>query len=110
MSATAETVATAKKVEKKPKTAEKLPAVPESKLKLAKRKLAAKPGSIAARRLLRAKLALRRRQNLRRAEKYSKKYLRYNQKIVEAARTAKKAGNIYIPAEPTVAFVVRIRG
>lgn len=99
--------------EKKPKAAadgKKLPAVPESKLKLAKRRVVRRPNVLLARRKLHAVRLLRRKQNLLRAASYTKKYLRLERAVTEQRRTAKKAGNIYIPAEPKVAFVVRIRG
>ncbi|CAO1345749.1 unnamed protein product [Diamesa hyperborea] len=92
------------------KVAKKLPAVPESKLKDAKRKMSTRSKVIKRRRTIVAKTALRRRQNLVRAERYTKMYLKLNREVVEKAREAKKAGNIYIPAEPKVAFVIRIRG
>lgn len=88
----------------------KLPAVPESKLKDVKRKLSSRSKLIKRKRTITAKVALRRRQNLKRAEKYVRTYLKMNKEVVEKAREAKKNGNIYIPAEPRVAFVIRIRG
>lgn len=94
-----------KKVQEK-----KLPAVPESKLKATKVKTIARPGSLHRRRHLLAVKLVRQKQNLLRAAKYAKKYIRMDRDVVEKARAAKKAGNIYIPAEPKVAFVMRIRG
>jgi large subunit ribosomal protein L7e len=88
----------------------KLPAVPESKLKDGKRRLTSRVKQTLRKRVLRSKVLLRRRQNLIRAEHYTKKYLQLKKKVVEDARAAKKAGNIYIPERPRVAFVVRIRG
>lgn len=109
MPAAAKTAAPAAKApaDKKEK---KLPAVPESKLKATKVKTIARPGSLHRRRHLAAVKLVRQRQNLLRAAKYAKKYLRMDRDVVEKARAAKKAGNIYIPAEPKVAFVMRIRG
>jgi large subunit ribosomal protein L7e len=88
----------------------KLPAVPESKLKDGKRRLTTRAKSILQKRITKAKIALRRRQNLTRAEKYTRTYLKLQKDVIEKARAAKKAGNIYIPAYPKVAFVIRIRG
>lgn len=88
----------------------KLPAVPESRLKDGKRRLTTRAKSIMKKRVLKAKVALRRRQNLSRAEKYTKTYLKLQKDVIEKAREAKKAGKIYIPAYPKVAFVIRIRG
>uniref|UniRef100_A0A8D8NQ72 60S ribosomal protein L7 n=4 Tax=Culex pipiens TaxID=7175 RepID=A0A8D8NQ72_CULPI len=114
MPAAAKTAPAAKApADKKAKVAKKekkLPAVPESKLKATKAKVIARPGSLRRRRQLQAVKLLRRRQNLLRAAKYTKKYARMEREVVEKAREAKKAGNIYIPAEPKVAFVMRIRG
>ncbi|XP_055594923.1 60S ribosomal protein L7 [Uranotaenia lowii] len=113
MPATAKTAAAAKAPasgDKKVKEKKKLPAVPESKLKATKAKVFARPGSLLRRRQVQSIKLLRRRQNLLRAAKYAKKYLRIERDVVEKAREAKKAGNIYIPAEPKVAFVMRIRG
>jgi large subunit ribosomal protein L7e len=88
----------------------KLPAVPESKLKDAKRRLATRGKLLLRKRIVRSKISLRRRQNLVRAERYSRKYLQLQKDVIEKAREAKKAGNIYIPAYPKVALVIRIRG
>jgi large subunit ribosomal protein L7e len=97
---------TAKPAEK----AKKLPAVPESKLKDGKRRLAARGKLLLRKRIIKSKIALRRRQNLTRAERYTRTYLKLQKDVIEQARAAKKAGNIYIPAYPKVAFVIRIRG
>lgn len=88
----------------------KLPAVPESKLKEAKRKLTSRSKLLLRKRITKSKVALRKRQNLVRAERYTRTYLKSQRDVIEKAREAKKAGNIYIPAYPKVAFVVRIRG
>lgn len=111
MAPTAKTEKTTPAAGKKPASKDKkLPAVPESKLKDAKRKVSSKSLSIKRKRGITAKVNLRRRQNLCRAEKYAKLYLKMNRDVIEKARAAKKAGNIYISAEPKVAFVIRIRG
>jgi large subunit ribosomal protein L7e len=88
----------------------KLPAVPESKLKDAKRRLSTRGSLLLRKRIIKAKVNLRKRQNLIRAENYTKTYLKLNRKVIDEAREAKKAGNIYIPERPKVALVVRIRG
>jgi len=88
----------------------KLPAVPESKLKDAKRRSTTRGTSTLRKRALGAKLVLRRRQNLLRAERYTRVYLKMQKDVIEKAREAKKAGNIYIQERPKVAFVMRIRG
>ena len=88
----------------------KLPAVPESKLKDGKRRLTTRSKLILRKRIIKAKVSMRRGQNLIRAERYTRTYLKLQKGVIEQARAAKKAGNIYIPAYPTVAFVIRIRG
>ncbi|XP_058125607.1 large ribosomal subunit protein uL30 isoform X1 [Anopheles ziemanni] len=99
---------------KKPKVADatgkKLPAVPESKLKLAKSRALRRPKVLLQRRKLRAVKLLRRKQNLMRAANYTRKYMCMERAVVNERRVAKRVGNIYIPAEPKVAFVIRIRG
>ncbi|KAA0192706.1 Large subunit ribosomal protein L7e, partial [Fasciolopsis buskii] len=45
-----------------------------------------------------------------RAEKYLHEYRRAARREINLIRDAKKAGNFYVPAEPKLAFVVRIRG
>ncbi|VDP94240.1 unnamed protein product [Echinostoma caproni] len=64
-----------------------------------------------------AKKIIQRRRYLRlkriitlRAEKYLHEYRRAEKREVNQIRDAKKAGNFYVPAEPKLAFVVRIRG
>lgn len=88
----------------------KLPAVPESKLKDAKRRLTSRASLLLRKRVIKSKVALRKRQNLVRAERYTRTYLKLNKAVIDQAREAKKAGNIYIPERPKVAFVMRIRG
>ncbi|XP_052899365.1 60S ribosomal protein L7 [Anopheles moucheti] len=88
----------------------RLPAVPESWLKIGKGKKGQRPNLLLHRRKIRAVRLLRRKQNLLRALNYEKTYLKTERAVVQQARIAKEKGNIYIPAEPKVAFVIRIRG
>lgn len=46
----------------------------------------------------------------KRAEKYHKEYRQMYRREIRQSRTARKVGNYYVPAEPKLAFVVRIRG
>ncbi|XP_053569131.1 60S ribosomal protein L7 [Bombina bombina] len=46
----------------------------------------------------------------KRAEAYYKEYRIMYRKGVRLSRMARKAGNFYVPAEPKLAFVIRIRG
>lgn len=47
---------------------------------------------------------------LKRAEKYVREYRNRERDQLRLIRNAKKAGNYYIPPEPRLAFVIRIRG
>ena len=44
------------------------------------------------------------------ANHYYKEYRRMYRTEIQMARMARKAGNFYVPAEPKLAFVIRIRG
>eukprot|EP00088_Acartia_fossae_P067629 TRINITY_DN8458_c0_g1_i1.p1 TRINITY_DN8458_c0_g1~~TRINITY_DN8458_c0_g1_i1.p1 ORF type:complete len:244 (-),score=75.79 TRINITY_DN8458_c0_g1_i1:172-903(-) len=89
---------------------QKLPAVPETILKRRKRQ--------AESRALRAKQALKvkadrkakRTQYFKRAEQYCKEYRKAELDELRLKREAKKEGNFYVPSEPKLAFVIRIRG
>jgi 60S ribosomal protein uL30 len=88
----------------------KLPAVPETVLK--KRKLRAE---------LRAKAIKSKSKNaqdakkkkhviFKRAEQYVKEYRKQQRDLLRLQRDATKVGNFYVPDEPKLAFVIRIRG
>lgn len=104
-SVTKETPKVAKSATKK-----KLPAVPESKLKVQKQRVSARVLKVRRNQKKQATIAIRRQQNLKRAETYAKKYLANEREVIEQYRTAKKEGKIVVPAEPKLAFVMRIRG
>ncbi|XP_019503461.1 PREDICTED: 60S ribosomal protein L7-like [Hipposideros armiger] len=89
---------------------EKVPAVPETlkkkrrnftelKIKRLRKKLAQKTLRKARRMLIYEK-----------AKHYHEEYRRMYRTEIQMARVARKAGNFYVPAEPKLAFVVRIRG
>merc|ERR1712193_604354 len=88
----------------------KLPAVPETILKRRKRQ----SENRAARALALAKSRVARKQKrvdiFKRAEKYVKEYQNHERDELRLTREAKKEGNYYVPAEPKLAFVIRIRG
>ncbi len=44
------------------------------------------------------------------AEKYHKEYSDLDKKLIDEKRKARAAGNIFVEAEPKLAFVIRIRG
>ena len=46
----------------------------------------------------------------KRAEKYVREYRAKENSVIRSRRQAKNAGNFFVPDEPKVAFVVRIRG
>ncbi|XP_055681738.1 60S ribosomal protein L7 [Lutzomyia longipalpis] len=97
-------------VAKKPAEGKKLPAVPESKLKVAKTMSSVKDRALKLKLIKKSKALWRKRENFRRAEKYAQEYKKKERDIIELKRQAKKDGTYYIPAEPTLAFVIRIRG
>merc|ERR1712098_461380 len=88
----------------------KLPKVPESLLKRRKVIKAGKERAIKAVVSQKAKLKLKKKVIFKRAEKYVKEYRSRERDEIRMARQAKKAGNYYVPAEPKLAFVIRIRG
>jgi len=87
-----------------------LPKVPETLLK--KRKQNAEIRATRARQLIQRKKKQQdnRREIFKRAEKYVREYKRQEQDLVRLKRVARAKGNFYVPAQPTIAFVIRIRG
>ena len=88
----------------------KLPAVPETILKRRKRQAAARAeraktvlASARARRVKRVEI-------FKRAEKYVKEYRAKESDELRLIREAKKNDGYYVPSEPKLAFVMRIRG
>ncbi|CAK6438791.1 unnamed protein product [Pipistrellus nathusii] len=88
----------------------KVPAVPETlkkkrrnfaelKIKRLRKKFAQKMLRKARRKLIYEK-----------AKHYHKEYRQMYRTEIRMARMARKAGNFYVPAEPKMAFVIRIRG
>merc|ERR1711970_120296 len=88
----------------------KLPAVPETILKRRKRQQehrATRAANLAKDRVARR---AKRVEVFKRAEKYVKEYRDRERDELRLAREARKAGNYYVPSEPKLAFVMRIRG
>merc|ERR1712179_20920 len=87
-----------------------LPAVPETILK--RRKRAAENRAARAKAVVLAKKVrkTKRVDMFKRAEKYTKEYLAKERDEIRLHREAKKEGSYYVPAEPKLAFVMRIRG
>ncbi|XP_048452267.1 60S ribosomal protein L7 [Rhincodon typus] len=88
----------------------KVPSVPESLLK--KRQAFALMKAKRIKRLLIEKKINRLKRKLiyKRAESYHKEYRQMYRREIRLARMARKANNYYVPAEPRLAFVIRIRG
>merc|ERR1711951_205558 len=86
------------------------PAVPETLLK--KRKRAAESRALRAKEALKSKVTKKTKkvEVFKRAEKYCKEYRTKELDELRLKREAKKEGNFYVPAEPKLAFVIRIRG
>ena len=88
----------------------KLPAVPETILKRRKRQAenkAARAKAAVASKVARHK---KRVEIFNRAEKYVKEYRQQERDEIRLAREAKKEGSYYVPGDPKLAFVMRIRG
>ncbi|KAK1172772.1 60S ribosomal protein L7-like [Acipenser oxyrinchus oxyrinchus] len=88
----------------------KVPAVPESLLKRRKAFAAMKARRI--KQMLSEKKVRKERRKLiyKRAEFYHKEYRQMYRREIRLSRMARKVGNYYVPAEPKLAFVIRIRG
>jgi large subunit ribosomal protein L7e len=88
----------------------KLPQVPETLLK--KRKIRADLRARALRNKAKSvKTAKDRKVEIfKRAERYINQYRRQQRAEISLRREARKAGNYYVPDEPRLAFVMRIRG
>lgn len=52
----------------------------------------------------------KRRQIFKRAVKYQRQYQGVERDEIEKLKAARRAGNFYVPAQPKLAFVIRIRG
>jgi len=94
----------------KPTGSKKLPAVPESVLKRRKKNVVSKAlqlkNAAKDRRLARNKRV----KIFKRAEQYVKEYRQKERDEIRMSRQARNKGNFYVPAEPKLAFVIRIRG
>jgi len=88
----------------------KLPAVPETILKRRKRQQESR--AVRAAQLVKDRVVKRKKRVdiFKRAEKYVKEYRDRERDELRLTREAKKSGNFYVPSEPKLAFVMRIRG
>jgi len=98
------------KAPKAPKDKKKLPSMPETVLKTRKDKAERKAKQLKSRLLLRKKGRENRREIFKRAESYVKTYRRQQRDLLRIKKMTKKQGNFYVPDEPRLAFVIRIRG
>ncbi|XP_061180203.1 large ribosomal subunit protein uL30-like [Saccostrea echinata] len=88
----------------------KLPRVPETLLKKRKRNEELRAKFANAKLENKRKLKEKKKIIFRRAEKYIKEYRAKERDDIRMARQARKNGNFFVPDEPKLAFVMRIRG
>ncbi|TFL07460.1 ribosomal protein L30, ferredoxin-like fold domain-containing protein [Pterulicium gracile] len=84
--------------------------VPETLLKKRKQNEKAREERITAAIAARKAKKAQRKVIFKRAETYVKEYLSQEQEEIRLKRAARVAGDFYVPAQPKVYFVVRIRG
>jgi large subunit ribosomal protein L7e len=87
-----------------------LPKVPETLLKKRKQNAEARAARAKSVILQRKKQKETRTEIFKRAEKYVREYKRKEQDLVRLRRIARSKKNFYVPAQPKLAFVIRIRG
>jgi len=92
------------------KAEKKLPQVPETLLKKRKQNAEARAQRAKAALLAKQKNKQNRQEIFKRAEKYIKEYRIKERDEIRMVRQAKKHGNFYVPPQPKLAFVIRIRG
>jgi len=88
----------------------KLPTIPETLLKRKKQKAELKTKQLQAQIKRRKQVRDKRRLIFKRAESYIRRYRKQQKEELRLKREAKKNGNFYVPDEPKLAFVIRIRG
>jgi len=98
------------KPDTKAEKAKKLPTIPETLLKRRKEKTERAAKTAKAKILQRKTNRTKARVYFKRAENYIKNYRKTQAEKVRLLRQAKEHENFYVPAEPRLAFVIRIRG
>jgi len=93
-----------------PKAPKKLTTIPETLLKRRKEKTERAAKTAKAKILQRKTNRTKARVYFKRAENYIKNYRKTQAEKVRLLRQAKEHENFYVPAEPRLAFVIRIRG
>ncbi|KDR81756.1 hypothetical protein GALMADRAFT_207169 [Galerina marginata CBS 339.88] len=84
--------------------------VPETLLKKRKQNEKARDERLTAAAAARKASKAKRKVIFKRAESYVKEYLAKEKEEIRLKRTARSAGDFYVPAQPKVYFVIRIRG
>ena len=84
--------------------------VPESLLKRRKEYQAQKAKAAQAAILNRKKRREKRTLMFKRAEQYVREYKLKERELIRLSREARKHGNYYVPPQPKLALVIRIRG
>jgi len=97
-------------VKKTKGVAVKRPSVPETLAKKRKLNKERRTTAVRLRLLALKKKAEKRRDIFKRAEKYAKEYRTKDLDNLRCARQARKSNNFFVPDQPKVAFVMRIRG
>ncbi|XP_071854592.1 large ribosomal subunit protein uL30-like [Apostichopus japonicus] len=90
--------------------ADRKPVVPETVLKRRKQRHARDAKELQKKITAKKNRVKKRREIFHRAEKYALTYKKQEQDKIRLSREARKHGNYYVPDEPKLAFVIRIRG
>jgi 60S ribosomal protein uL30 len=88
----------------------KKPGVPETIAKRRRLQASRKTTTLRLKLLAQKKKAAKRIEIFKRAEKYAKEYRSKELNDIRCARQARKHNNFYVPDQPKLAFVIRIRG
>lgn len=88
----------------------KVPTVPESVLKKRQVRKAIKEAQKVKSQVRQKARRVKHATIFKRAEKYVKEYRQKERDLVRLQRQAKSGGNFFVPAEPKLAFVIRIKG
>ena len=87
-----------------------VPKVPETLLKKRKQNAEARAARAKALILQKKRNQQSRQEIFKRAEKYVREYKKKDRDAIRLRRLARKSQNFYVPAQPSLAFVVRTRG
>jgi 60S ribosomal protein uL30 len=88
----------------------KLPTQPETLLKKRRKAQTEKARQAQVRLLKKKRNAVKRKTIFKRAEQYIKEYKRKERDTIRLKRVARKHNNFYVPDEPKLGFIIRIRG